>query len=36
VSEIREVAAVTAGDVADAARLVGFGLQPKLLPARDA
>jgi hypothetical protein len=29
-------AAVTAGDVADAARLVGFGLQPKLLPARDA
>jgi hypothetical protein len=28
--------AVTAADVADAARLVGFGLQPKLLPARDA
>ncbi|WP_225846780.1 hypothetical protein [Streptomyces sp. HPF1205] len=27
---------VTAADVADAARLVGFGLQPKLLPARDA
>jgi hypothetical protein len=36
VSDIREVAGVTAGDVADAARLVGFGLQPKLLPARDA
>ena len=29
-------AAVTPGDVADAARLVAFGLQPKLLPARDA
>jgi hypothetical protein len=28
--------AVTAADVADAARLVGFGLQPRLLPARDA
>jgi hypothetical protein len=28
--------AVTAADVADAARLVGFGLQPKLVPARDA
>ncbi|SHL51568.1 hypothetical protein SAMN05216499_104315 [Actinacidiphila paucisporea] len=28
-------AALTPGDVADAARLVGFGLQPKLLPARD-
>ena len=27
---------MTAGDVADGARLVGFGLQPKLLPARDA
>ncbi|WP_405784944.1 MULTISPECIES: hypothetical protein [unclassified Streptomyces] len=27
---------VTAGDVADAARLVALGLQPKLLPARDA
>ncbi len=27
--------AVTAADVADAARLVGFALQPKLLPARD-
>ncbi|MBD0739689.1 hypothetical protein [Streptomyces sp. CBMA29] len=27
---------VTPGDAADAARLVGFGLQPKLLPARDA
>src|SRR5882757_11396049 len=27
---------VSVGDVADAARLVGFGLQPKLLPARDA
>jgi hypothetical protein len=27
---------VTPGDVADAARLVSFGLQPKLLPARDA
>ncbi|WP_073496241.1 hypothetical protein [Actinacidiphila paucisporea] len=26
---------MTPGDVADAARLVGFGLQPKLLPARD-
>lgn len=31
----RSGAALTAGDVADAARLVGFGLQPKLLPARD-
>ncbi|MEU1619720.1 hypothetical protein ABZ479_20775 [Streptomyces sp. NPDC005722] len=29
-------AAVTPGDAADAARLVAFGLQPKLLPARDA
>jgi hypothetical protein len=29
-------AAVTPGDVADASRLVSFGLQPKLLPARDA
>jgi hypothetical protein len=29
-------APVTAADVADAARLVGLGLQPKLLPARDA
>jgi hypothetical protein len=29
-------ASVTPGDAADAARLVGFGLQPKLLPARDA
>ncbi|WP_431964020.1 hypothetical protein [Actinacidiphila sp. bgisy160] len=29
-------AAVTPGDAADAARLVSFGLQPKLLPARDA
>lgn len=28
--------AVTPADVADAARLVSFGLQPKLLPARDA
>ncbi|MFC5910680.1 hypothetical protein [Streptacidiphilus monticola] len=28
-------AAVTPADVADAARLVQFGLQPKLLPARD-
>ncbi|MDX2707231.1 hypothetical protein PV350_30910 [Streptomyces sp. PA03-6a] len=28
-------AAVTPGDAADAARLVSFGLQPKLLPARD-
>ncbi|MFG2305674.1 hypothetical protein [Actinacidiphila glaucinigra] len=28
-------AAVTPGDAADAARLVAFGLQPKLLPARD-
>ncbi|WTJ96864.1 hypothetical protein OG607_40530 [Streptomyces sp. NBC_01537] len=27
---------VTAADAADAARLVSFGLQPKLLPARDA
>jgi hypothetical protein len=27
--------AVTPGDVADAARLVSFGLQPRLLPARD-
>jgi len=30
------VPGVTAADVADAARLVGFGLQPRLLPARDA
>ncbi|KUJ65531.1 hypothetical protein ACZ90_47220 [Streptomyces albus subsp. albus] len=29
-------APVTPADVADAARLVSFGLQPKLLPARDA
>ncbi|MDH6136490.1 hypothetical protein P3T37_005918 [Kitasatospora sp. MAA4] len=29
-------AALTPGDVADAARLVSFGLQAKLLPARDA
>lgn len=29
-------AAVTPADTADAARLVSFGLQPKLLPARDA
>ncbi|MFB7313439.1 hypothetical protein [Streptomyces sp. NPDC056192] len=29
-------AAVTPADAADAARLVAFGLQPKLLPARDA
>ena len=29
-------AGVTPADVADAARLVSFGLQPKLLPARDA
>jgi hypothetical protein len=42
VSESREDAVevrasgVSAGDVADAARLVGFGLQPKLVPARDA
>ncbi|MFC8588402.1 hypothetical protein ACFUGD_28170, partial [Streptomyces sp. NPDC057217] len=28
--------AVTPADAADAARLVSFGLQPKLLPARDA
>ncbi|MEU0183783.1 hypothetical protein ABZ312_21710 [Streptomyces sp. NPDC006207] len=28
-------AAVTPGDAADAARLVSFGLQPKLLPGRD-
>ncbi|WP_405578275.1 hypothetical protein [Streptomyces sp. NBC_01190] len=40
-SEIREDGSaagpgVTAGDVADAARLVGFGLQPKVVPARDA
>lgn len=28
-------AAVTPADVADAARLVAFGLQPKLQPARD-
>ncbi|MFI1174261.1 hypothetical protein [Streptomyces melanogenes] len=27
---------ITPGDAADAARLVAFGLQPKLLPARDA
>lgn len=27
---------IVPGDVADAARLVGFGLQPKLVPARDA
>ncbi|NEE29533.1 hypothetical protein G3M53_29300, partial [Streptomyces sp. SID7982] len=27
---------VTPADAADAARLVSFGLQPKLLPARDA
>ena len=27
---------VTAADAADAARLVSYGLQPKLLPARDA
>ncbi|MFJ8230874.1 hypothetical protein ACIQ9E_13085 [Streptomyces sp. NPDC094448] len=30
------VSAVTPADAADAARLVAFGLQPKLLPARDA
>ncbi|WP_436770961.1 hypothetical protein [Yinghuangia sp. YIM S09857] len=29
-------APITSGDVSDAARLVAFGLQPKLLPARDA
>ncbi|MEU4091371.1 hypothetical protein [Streptomyces sp. NPDC026673] len=29
-------AVLTPGDAADAARLVAFGLQPKLLPARDA
>ncbi|KOG85538.1 membrane protein, partial [Streptomyces varsoviensis] len=29
-------AAVTPADAADAARLVAYGLQPKLLPARDA
>lgn len=29
-------AALTSADVSDAARLVAFGLQPKLLPARDA
>ncbi|WP_436788144.1 hypothetical protein [Yinghuangia sp. YIM S10712] len=29
-------AAMTSADVSDAARLVAFGLQPKLLPARDA
>lgn len=29
-------AAVTPADAADAARLVSFGLQPKLMPARDA
>ncbi|GAH76437.1 unnamed protein product, partial [marine sediment metagenome] len=28
-------APIVPGDVADAARLVGFGLQPKLVPARD-
>ncbi|WP_329129314.1 hypothetical protein OG552_02970 [Streptomyces sp. NBC_01476] len=28
-------AGVTTGDVADAARLVGFGLQPRTVPARD-
>ena len=27
---------ITPGDVSEASRLVGFGLQPKLLPARDA
>jgi hypothetical protein len=31
----RAGSALTPGDVADAARLVGFGLQPRLLPARD-
>ncbi|MEU3401675.1 hypothetical protein [Streptomyces filamentosus] len=31
-----QAAAVTPADAADAARLVSFGLQPKLLPARDA
>ncbi|MFC4031541.1 hypothetical protein ACFO3J_08615 [Streptomyces polygonati] len=34
-AELR-ASAVSAGDVAEAARLVGFGLQPKLVPARDA
>ncbi|MFG1810712.1 hypothetical protein [Streptomyces sp. NPDC049040] len=32
----KESPPLTPADVADAARLVGFGLQPKLLPARDA
>ncbi|NUU20704.1 MAG: hypothetical protein HOV68_04175 [Streptomycetaceae bacterium] len=32
----RPAAPITAADVSDAARLVAFGLQPKLLPARDA
>ncbi|GAA1935485.1 hypothetical protein GCM10009716_48130 [Streptomyces sodiiphilus] len=36
VSRAAERGAVTPADAADAARLVSFGLQPKLLPARDA
>ncbi|MFI9275432.1 hypothetical protein ACIGXM_32705 [Kitasatospora sp. NPDC052896] len=35
-AEPAPAAALTPGDVADAARLVSFGLQAKLLPARDA
>ncbi|MGW1281774.1 hypothetical protein ACWD4V_33090 [Streptomyces tsukubensis] len=35
-SAVSAGAAVTPADAADAARLVAFGLQPKLLPARDA
>jgi hypothetical protein len=31
-----DAAPITSGDVSDAARLVAFGLQPRLLPARDA
>lgn len=34
--EQARAAAVTPADVADAARLVSFGLQPRLVPARDA
>jgi len=34
--DARQAPATTPADVADASRLVSFGLQPKLLPARDA
>ncbi|MFF7243196.1 hypothetical protein ACFZBU_04775 [Embleya sp. NPDC008237] len=33
---VTEAAPITSADVGDAARLVAYGLQPKLLPARDA